>query len=295
MKLLKETFYLFLGLFAFKVLLTACSNVDSAEYEKLKRENEELVAKIRKDSLYIAGLNKEMDELYANLDTMRAREERIRQTIAKMQTGNMSGREGSLTIDQSFEELERINKENKAKIAQLQNKLAAAGKENAMLKKMIDELQKTIQDKDAQIKDLQATIAALQDEIAGLKSRYAAEVEERERTQAALVETQAELYSAFYAIGTRRELEQRGIIDVRGLFKQNRDLSANIDESKFTRIDSRTTNEILIGNYRAKRVELVPEKPASSYQLVESGNQLILKITDPQSFWRTRFVAIIVK
>lgn len=277
------------------LLLAACSGADSGEYEKLKQENEELIAKIRKDSLYIAGLNAEMDELYANLDTMRAREERIRQAAARMRAGSMSGQEGSLTIDQSFAELERLNKENQAKIAQLQSKLAKAGRENAMLQKMVDELQKTIQDKEAQIKDLQSTIAALQDEVAGLKSQYAAKAEEQERTQAALVETQNELYSVFYAIGTRKELESRGIIDAKGLFNRNKDLNANIDESKFTKLDSRTTTEIQIGNYRARRVELVPERSASSYQLVESGNELTLKITDPRTFWKTKFVAIVVR
>jgi chromosome segregation ATPase len=275
--------------------LVACSEGGSAEYEKLKQENEELIAKIRKDSLYIAGLNSEMDELYANLDTMRAREERIRQAAAKMRAGSMSGREGSLTIDQSFAELERLNKENQQKIAQLQSKLSKAGKENAFLQKMVDELQKSIQDKDNQIKDLQVTIASLQEEVAGLKSQYAAKAEEQERTQAALVETQNELYSVFYAIGTRKELETRGVIDAKGLFNKNKDLNANIDESKFTKLDSRTATEIEIGNYKAKRVELVPARSTSSYQLVESGNSVTLKITDPKTFWKTKFVAIVVK
>jgi chromosome segregation ATPase len=275
--------------------LAACSGSGGAEYDKLKQENEELLAKIRKDSLYIAGLNSEMDELYANLDTMRAREERIRQAAAKMRSGSMSGREGSLTIDQSFAELERLNKENQQKIAQLQNKLAKAGKENAFLQKMVDELQKSIQDKDAQIKDLQLTIASLQEEVTGLKSQYAAKAEEQERTQASLIETQNELYSVFYAIGTRKELESRGVIDAKGLFNRNKDLNSNIDESKFTKLDSRTTTEIEIGNYKAKRVELVPERSSSSYQLVESGNSVTLKITDPKSFWKTKFVAIVVK
>lgn len=275
--------------------LTACSGGGSGEYDKLKQENEELVAKVRKDSLYIAGLNSEMDELYANLDTMRAREERIRQAAAKMRAGSMSGSEGSLTIDQSFAELDRLNKENQQKIAQLQGKLSKAGKENAFLQKMVDELQKSIQDKDVQIKDLQGTIAALQEEVTGLKSQYAAKAEEQERTQTALVETQNELYSVFYAIGTRKELESRGVIDAKGLFNKNKDLNSNVDESKFTQLDSRTATEIEIGNYKAKRVELVPARSGSSYQLVESGNAVTLKITDPKTFWKTKFVAIVVK
>ncbi|WP_448520534.1 Cbp1 family collagen-binding glycoprotein adhesin [Rhodoflexus sp.] len=276
-------------------MLGACSEGGSGETEKLRQEKEELLAKIRKDSLYIAGLNSEMDELYANLDTMRAREERIRQAAARMKSGSMSGREGSLTIDQSFAELDRLNKENQAKIAQLQSKLSQSGKENALLQKMVDELQKSIQDKEMQIRDLQSTIAALQDEITGLKSQYAAKAEEQERTQTALVETQAELYSVFYAIGTRKELENRGVIDAKGLFNRNKDLNSDIDESRFTKLDSRTATEIQIGNYKAKRVELVPARSASSYQLVESGSNLTLKITDPRSFWKTKFVAIVVR
>jgi chromosome segregation ATPase len=276
------------------IVVSACST-GGEEYEKVKLENEELIAKARKDSLYIVSMNAEMEELYANLDSMRAQEERIRAAAAKMRSGSMTGRDGTPTIDQSFAELERLNAENQQRIADLQNKLNKAGKENSFLKRMVDELQKTVQDKEVQIQDLQVQIASLQEEVRDLQSKYVTQVEVTERTQAELTETQTELFTAFYAIGTRKDLETRGVIDAKGLFNKRRSMNSNMDNSKFTQIDFREESQIVVGKYKVKNIDLLPARLSSSYELVEEGGDVIIKIKDGRTFWKNRYLAIVVK
>ncbi|MCU0448918.1 MAG: hypothetical protein MUC97_03605 [Bernardetiaceae bacterium] len=277
------------AMFAF----SACDMNSGEGYEKLQQENTDLKAKIQKDSAYLVQMNSDMQELYANLDSMRAREERIRQAASQMQGGKFSG-EGGLNIDNAFKEMERFNAENQQKIANLQAKLKASGNKNAALTQMVDELKKQIEDKERQIVDLQSTIAALQGELDQVKQNLATTTAEKEVETTKRVETENTLNSVFYAIGKRKELEGRGIISSKGLFKKNKDLNGS-DESQFTKGDLRNMTEIEIGDYKAKRVELVEPRDASSYELVENGSTTVLKIKNPASFWRNRYLAIVVK
>lgn len=274
--------------------LASCSG-NTAETDKLRLQNEELTAQARKDSLYVQSITNEMNELYVNLDSMRAREERIRQMSSRMRAGSVSGAEGGLNIDQSFAEMEKLNAENQRKIASLQSQLKKATKENALVKKMVDELQKTIGDKDKYIGDLQVQISGLQQEVEGWKSKYATTETEKTQVTEKLTQTEDVMSAVFYAIGTKKELSERGIIDKRGLFGNIKELNENLTDENFTKIDMRTVSEIPVGQYKAKRIEIVPERPASSFSLEENGGNVTLKITNAQAFWKNKYVAIIVK
>lgn len=291
MKSLKH-FYTFLALFVV-IILAGCGN--NAETDKLRLQNEELLAQARKDSLYIQSITNEMNELYVNLDSMRAREERIRQMSARMRAGSVSGREGGLSIDESFAEMEKLNAENQRKIASLQAQLKKAGTENALIRKMVEELQKTIADKDKYINDLQIQISDLQQEVEGWKSKYAATEVEKTQVKEELVQTQDVMNTVFYTIGTKKELADRGVIDKRGLFGNIKELNESLDDDKFTKIDMRTVSEIPLGKYKVKRIELLPERPANSFVLEESGENVTLKITNPQVFWKNKYLAVVVK
>lgn len=291
MKSIKH-FYTFLVLLVGSIL-AGCGN--NAETDKLRLQNEELLAQARKDSLYIQSITNEMNELYVNLDSMRAREERIRQMSARMRAGSISGREGGLSIDESFAEMEKLNAENQRKIASLQAQLKKAGTENALIRKMVEELQKTIADKDKYINDLQIQISDLQQEVEGWKSKYAATEVEKTQVKEELVQTQDVMSTVFYTIGSKKELADRGVIDKRGLFGNIKELNENLDDDKFTKIDMRTVSEIPLGKYKVKRIELLPERPTNSFVLEESGENVTLRIINPQVFWKNKYLAVVVK
>jgi len=275
-------------------LLSSCGG-NTAETDKIRLQNEEYVAQAKKDSLYIQSVTNEMNELYVNLDSMRAREERIRQVSARMRSGSVSGAEGGLSIDQSFAEMEKFNAENQRKIASLQAQLKKATKENSLVKKMVDELQKTIGDKDKYIGDLQVQIGSLQQEVEGWKTKYATTETEKTIVTEELTQTKDVMSTVFYAIGTKKELSERGIIDKRGMFGNIKELNENLNDDNFTKVDMRTVSEIPIGKYKAKKVEIIPERPANSFTLEENDGNLTLKITNPQSFWKNKYVAVIIK
>ena len=272
--------------------LTSCDN-GKEKIAELSQENEELSAAKKKDSLYIASMNSEMDELYANLDSMRAREERIRQATDKLRAKTMGGKEGSVTLDESFAQLEKLLAQNKQKISSLQKKLAESDKKNIALQKMVDELQKQMGDKDLQINGLKEQVAELSKTVDGLKAQNTQIAEAKAETDKQLTATTDALNTVFYATGSKKDLEKKGLIDTRGLFKKLDGLAAGASEDAFVKGDKRYLREINTGQGKSKNVELLPKR--DGYELVDANGEVIVKITDAEKFWKSKYVAVVMK
>ncbi len=276
---------------AASLFMVGCG-ASNEEVQKLKDQNTELSAAQKKDSLYIASMNKEMDELYANLDSMRAREERIRQATEKLRAKTMSGKEGSVTIDESFAQLEKLLAQNKQKIASLQKKLADSDKKNAELQRFVDELQKSITDKDNTINDLKTQVTSLQKEVEDLKVVNATIVAQKEEREKELTATTDQLNAVYYVVGTKKELEKKGVVDTRGLFNKLDGIAAGANEGAFVKGDKRYLKEINAGAGKAKNTTVIPKR--EGYEVIQNGGDVIIKITDPEKFWKQKMVAVVM-
>jgi hypothetical protein len=287
-----KSYVAMLPIIAGSFFFTACDN-GKEKIAELSGKNEELTAANKKDSLYIASMNAEMDELYANLDSMRAREERVRQATEKLRSKAMGGKEGSVTLDESFLQLEKLLAQNKQKISSLQKKLAESDKKNIALQKMVDELQKQMGDKDLQINGLKEQVAALSKDIEDLKVANAQINESKANTEKALTATTDALNAVFYVTGSKKDLEKKGLIDTRGLFKKVDGLAASASEDAFVKGDKRYLKEINAGQGKTKNVELLPKR--EGFELVDANGEVIIKITDAEKFWKNKYVAVVIK
>ncbi len=288
MKRLNALFLLF-----FLFLLSGCNN---AKIEELEGKNAVLLEKQRQDSIYISGLTTEMDAIYSKLDSMREMENRIRQISADMRSGDLSGAMGGASISQSMKAIDAQLRDSRARIRELEARLQQKAKENSnlsgtvkSLEGMVVQLRKTIDDKDQTIADLQMQIESLQDEVAGLTVQYTVEVSRGDSLQTGLDQTKLDLNTAYYIIGTNRELKKKDVlVNKRRGFESDRNLK------HFTKIDIREEAKIAIGkDLKARKIDLVPERPESSYKLVEEGGMLYLQITDKGVFWQDKFLAIV--
>ena len=81
------------------------------------------------------------------------------------------------------------------------------------------------------------------------------------------------LNTAYYAIGTRRELIESGVLEKGGLLK-SKEINEDLDKMAFRAIDVRKIKSIALN---ASKVKLVTEHPTESYELIadESGNYTI--------------------
>ena len=201
--------------------------------------------------------------------------------------------EGQLARDrQDIDDLSARIKQSGVRIASLENVVASLRKEVAQntqvmadLRSIIEQKNEVIRQAESNLRNTEATLATVQTDLAGTRT-------ELNQTQETLTTTRN---TAFMAIGTRDDLKGLNIIEVEGLIKKNVDLANELNDAMFTKIDITRDKQFPIA-CKAKDVKLVPERSASSYLLEETGEgQAVLKITDPDQFWKIKYMAVVVK
>ena len=187
-------------------------------------------------------------------------------------------------------EIEKLNrdlakaKESAAYRKDLVNKISARmeeyEKENVLLKQQISRETQDISNLTAeleaqgiQISQLRATLGELNDDI---------------------VELKAELDLGYYLVGSKKELKHDSIIIRKGVGGAIT-LSDKIDNTKFIRLNKSSDNTINLTGF--KKVELVPERPENSYNIITKDKAIVqIKITDPDTFWEvSNYLVIVVK
>jgi predicted nuclease with TOPRIM domain len=167
---------------------------------------------------------------------------------------------------------------NKNRIGSLTKKLKDSKLKLEGLEKMIENLQSTINQKDAEIGDLKSKIEGLNIELANLNTNYQA-IEEESAGKTEVINT------AYYAIGTSKELKEKNVISKEGGFigiGKTTKVKDDFNKDYFTKINIESTTAINIG---AKRAKILSSHPSGSYKLIGEKPVEKLEITNPQEFW----------
>lgn len=185
------------------------------------------------------------------------------------------------------------------RIAALEAQVKESGVKIAGLEKMIKNLRSTIAEKETMIVALNQRVDELQTEVAGLHGTVAERdqtIQAREvtiQTQVArLEESRRAMGTIYYTIGTKDELKDSGTIvatgGILGLGKTLRP-SGSIDPALFTPMDTDQETTILIPD---DEVKVISDQPTASYTLELVGEQMELRITDPQAFRAVKHLII---
>ena len=173
----------------------------------------------------------------------------------------------------------------KARIEQLAAGLRSSGIKMAGLQMMIANLNQTVAEKEGLVTELSTKVDALQTRVAGLST----EVE----SQAATIEDKRrELGTVYYVVATRKDLTSKGVVEAKGgLLGLGRTLkpSGQINESLFTSMDTDRETVIHIPGVKA---QVLSAQPLSSYELLPAGDEIMLRILDPQEFRTVKHVVI---
>ena len=178
--------------------------------------------------------------------------------------------------------------QRRERLAQLEAKLKESNVSNATLLKTIDNLKGQIAEQETEIATLTNQLSAAHVEIAALGARVdslsttVTEVTtEREEARQQATELTDELNTCFFAIGTKGELQQHQIIKT-GFLRKTKILPGDFERTYFTQADKRSLVNIPL---HSKKAKVLTNQPADSYEIVEEGNQKILKIKDAAKFW----------
>ncbi len=281
----------YLLLIAVVVSTTGCNQKEIA---RLKAKN---------DSLMMAGSSKDanlvefvdaFNSIQSNLDSIKQKE-RIIDKTAKGGFEVKGDRKEQIQSDINY--IYSLLQKNRLLVADLAAKLKKSTRHVAELEKMIENLNKQITEKDGEIASLKEElnkmnikVQDLSTEVTTLNTNVSNLSTENSEKQKIIEQKTSELNTAYYIIGTVKELKDKNIIKRVGLLGTAKDVNSNIDKSLMTKVDITTTLTIPI---KKKKATVISAHPASSYKIEGDNTADDLVITNPAEFWSLSKVLVI--
>ncbi len=269
-------------------LLASCVSRQVAVEAESRSDSLELVVSA-KDSL-INAVFADINAISENLALIKSRENLI--TVAGESEG---GRRPVEEIDNDIKAIDRLLRENRAKIESLQRSAAQLRKANLRidgLEKMIADMNRQLAEKKAEVEQLRESLVRMGDEVKSLTEEVAVRSAEVENLSGEKVELQNQLNTVYYIVGAEKELRDAQIINKQGFIGRTLTVGRNSNFDSFTMADSRLLSEVPVGQ---KKATLVTSHPEGSYELVTDANKAVEKliITDPVRFWESSKILII--
>ena len=268
-------------------LLASCVSRQVAVEVESRSDSLELVVSA-KDSL-INAVFADINAISENLALIKSRENLI--TVAGESEG---GRRPVEEIDNDIKAIDRLLRENRAKIESLQRSAAQLRKANLRidgLEKMIADMNRQLAEK-KEVEQLREILVRMGDEVKSLTEEVAVRSAEVENLSGEKVELQNQLNTVYYIVGAEKELRDAQIINKQGFIGRTLTVGRNSNFDSFTMADSRLLSEVPVGQ---KKATLVTSHPEGSYELVTDANKVVEKliITDPVRFWESSKILII--
>ena len=269
-------------------LLASCVSRQVAVEAESRSDSLELVVSA-KDSL-INAVFADINAISENLALIKSRENLI--TVAGESEG---GRRPVEEIDNDIKAIDRLLRENRAKIESLQRSAAQLRKANLRidgLEKMIADMNRQLAEKKAEVEQLRESLVRMGDEVKSLTEEVAVRSAEVENLSGEKIELQNQLNTVYYIVGAEKELRDAQIINKQGFIGRTLTVGRNSNFDSFTMTDSRLLSEVPVGQ---KKATLVTSHPEGSYELVTDANKVVEKliITDPVRFWESSKILII--
>lgn len=269
-------------------LLASCVSRQVAVEAESRSDSLELVVSA-KDSL-INAVFADINAISENLALIKSRENLI--TVAGESEG---GRRPVEEIDNDIKAIDRLLRENRAKIESLQRSAAQLRKANLRidgLEKMIADMNRQLAEKKAEVEQLRESLVRMGDEVKSLTEEVAVRSAEVENLSGEKIELQNQLNTVYYIVGAEKELRDAQIINKQGFIGRTLTVGRNSNFDSFTMADSRLLSEVPVGQ---KKATLVTSHPEGSYELVTDANKAVEKliITDPVRFWESSKILII--
>ncbi len=286
---------LLLSVFAFMIFSVSSCVESSEKYKTLKAQNDSLAVKTA-----------EFDEIFATLNEVEDGLKSIRETenilTIQSQGGGLevqANKREQLKSDvaaigdaiKSYKsQIEKLKASGKVKSKEFTKRLNALTAELEQKSAMISDLSAQLEEKEAMLKIKTQQIASLDQTVSTLKNDVSNLSTESKSQKETIATQDVQINAGYYIVGSKTDLIAASVMSKGGLFKSAK-ISYNAEQSVFTKIDIRKTNEI---NLNAKKAKVLSIHPASSYTMEadEAGMQ-ILKINDYAKFWeQTKYLVI---
>lgn len=198
-------------------------------------------------------------------------------------------------ITSQIQDINEMLNNNKQKIAKLNTQVKKEGSKNKELTSFIENLQTRITEQETQIQTLTAELQQKKIVIENLNKNIDNLSKQNTVKDEQILQIENEKNTAYYVIGTKKELQAQGIVSSSGGFLgigKKTAVSGDSDLSKYTKVDIRKINEIAL---RGKKVKVMTSHPASSYKINGGEKPTSMDITNSQAFWgKSKFLVIMI-
>jgi len=256
-------------------LLIACQSDPTAsdQYLQLKDDKERQVYLNQQKDSTINELFESFNRISDNIRAIREKQGGLSVESLGVEGGqNMEDR-----VIGDLRSIDELLEENKALIASLKKNARANDNRISSLERAIASMEALVADKDAEISVMKDQLSSANSSLAVLIEMY------REQNQ--LVENQdSELNTAYFALGTSKELKENGIVSktggVGGIGGAKTINMEGLNKKYFEKIDIKEVTSIPV---MARKAKLITSHPAGSYEFEGEVDRVL--ITDPEAFW----------
>lgn len=275
-------------LVALSLSFSMCQNKQKV-IEEAQVQNDSLQQLInQKDSSLYTFINT-FNTIENNLQTIK-NQEGIISTTAIDNTESFQNREEQINND--IQVIYGLMVENKEAVKQLEQQLKESKTNEKKLKQIIATLNTKLLEKDAEILELQQKLKKMDIEVAKLSYTVDTLAFENQVSKETIAIQDASLKTAYYLVGTSKELKEMGILDKSGLFS-NKGVNSNFDKSRFTQIN--IIEDTLI-RLDCKKINIISTHPDNSYQINQDETVESISITNPWEFWSvSKYLVIVIK
>lgn len=271
--------------FFFCIIIVSSCDGDASKEKMLQARIDSLEASNASQADQMKEISEFMSIVSDGLDSIAVQEELLMGNGKGVENHKMTKQELKAHLESFGALLER----QRNRIAQLEDSLQNKGKTFENLRNIITYLNHQIDEKNQVIATLQANlnnknvdIQRLNMQVKTLTASNEQLTEEVNKQGEALMTQSTILNECYVKIGTKKELQQAGVLSGKGLLSKKKLDVTNFQNAGFTKVDIRSYVEVEIPS---KKIQILTSMPSSSYTIQNNGNSSKLTITDPTLFW----------
>lgn len=272
------------------VFMASCGQKSQEEAERLQQENLELKEQLSTNEGTFNEFFGSLNQIEENLALIKEKENIISQGTQN----DLEGRADKMEqINEDIRLIGELMEKNRQLIARLNRDIRNSNVKVTEFEKMVARLNDQIQEKEIEIVELRDELGRMNLRVDYLAATVDT-LQEVARERGRIIEEKiSEINTAYYVMGSRRELRDWGVVTREGGFlgigRTNR-LRTDFDHSNFTMVDITVAREITIAG---KEPLFITTHPEGTWEYKVEDGVTYLVILDPVKFWSaSRYLVI---
>jgi myosin heavy subunit len=272
------------------LMMVGCKNPMADE--RVVQQRDSLLSVIDERDNSVDEFINSFNEVESNLNTVASKQSII---LSNSKNGDLRASQKE-RINSEIQAINELMEQNSQKLKDLTKKLNRSSSKNAKLEKTIALLNEQLNQKYAELAELNEHLNVLNAQVSVLQT-YVDTLSSSNMAQMQTINNKTkELHTAYYIVGTSKDLEKANLIDkeggLLGIGKTSK-LSDNLDRNMFVQIDYTETTVIPVNS---KHMKMITTHPADSYTLDKTDKMVnSIKITDPDKFWSASKYLVVTK